>query len=52
VFSRIGQAMYQNAQASQAAAGAEAGSGDGGEAAAEPEDDEVVEGEIVEEGGA
>ncbi len=52
VFSRIGQAMYQNAQASQAAAGAEAGSEGGGEAAAEPEDDEVVEGEIVEEGGA
>jgi molecular chaperone DnaK len=51
VFSRIGQAMYENAQASQAAAGAE-GSGGGGEAAAEPEDDEVVEGEIVEEGGA
>ena len=51
VFSRIGQAMYQNAQAAEGAAGAEASSG-GGEAAAEPEDDEVVEGEIVEEGGA
>ena len=49
VFSRIGQAMYQNAQASEAAASADAGAGD---AAASSEDDEVVEGEIVEEGGA
>jgi len=48
VFSRVGQAMHQQAQPDAGAAGpaAEAGSED---AAA---DDEVVEGEIVEEGGA
>ncbi len=48
VFGRIGQAMYQNAQASEAAAGATPGAGD---EAAQSNDDEVVEGEIVEEGG-
>jgi molecular chaperone DnaK len=48
VFGRIGQAIYQNAQASEAAAGATPGAGD---EAAPPNDDEVVEGEIVEEGG-
>ena len=51
VFSRIGQSMYQQAQAepTPAAAG-------GGEAGADGQpssgDDEVVEGEIVEEGGS
>ena len=47
VFSRIGQAMYEHAQASEAAAGAPPADGD-----ASSSDDEVVEGEIVEEGGA
>ena len=51
VFSRIGQAMYQNAQASEAAASPDAGAG-AGDAASSSDDDEVVEGEIVEEGGA
>src|SRR4051794_30319175 len=55
VFSRVGQAMYQQAQASGEAG---AGAGDTGTAADEAtqgsssDDDEVVEGEIVEEGGA
>ena len=49
VFSRIGQAMYQNAPAQTA--DADASSGGDGEAAASG-DDEVVEGEIVEEGGS
>src|SRR5262245_19691831 len=53
IFSRVGQAMYQQAQASGGAAPAggpdEAGS-DGGSAASD--EDEVVEGEIVEEGDA
>jgi molecular chaperone DnaK len=49
VFSRVGQAMVQNAQSAQAAAG---GTGDGGAAEAPADDDEVVEGEIVEEGDA
>jgi molecular chaperone DnaK len=47
VFSRIGQAMYEHAQASEAAAGAPPADAD-----ASSDDDEVVEGEIVEEGGA
>jgi len=54
VFSRVGQAMYQQAQASGAEAGASGDAGPGaapGEAAA-PDEDEVVEGEIVEEGDA
>jgi molecular chaperone DnaK len=46
VFGRVGQSMHQQAQAEQAPAGGEAT----GEAASA--DDEVVEGEIVEEGGA
>jgi len=54
VFSRVGQAMYQQAQASggQAAAAGEAGPGATPGEAASPEEDEVVEGEIVEEGDA
>jgi molecular chaperone DnaK len=49
VFGRIGQAMYQHVQASEAAAqGSAAGAGD---EAASSNEDEVVEGEIVEEGG-
>jgi molecular chaperone DnaK len=52
VFGRIGQAMYQNVQASEAAATATAGGDEGaGDDAASSSDDEVVEGEIVEEGG-
>jgi molecular chaperone DnaK len=50
VFSRVGQAMYQNAPSPAAEAGASAG-GDG-EAGGSPDDDEVVEGEIVDEGDA
>jgi molecular chaperone DnaK len=48
VFSRVGQAMYQNAPSPAAEASAPAG----GDEAASSEDDEVVEGEIVDEGGA
>jgi len=48
VFSRVGQAMYQNAPSPAAEASASAG----GDEAASSEDDEVVEGEIVDEGGA
>jgi molecular chaperone DnaK len=47
VFQRIGQAMYQQTEASSASTG-----GDQGEASASSGEDEVVEGEIVEEGGA
>jgi molecular chaperone DnaK len=52
VYQRVGQAMVENQQASAAAGEpTSAGSGAGAEQA-EPEDDDVVEGEIVEEGGA
>ncbi|HEX7247515.1 MAG TPA: Hsp70 family protein, partial [Actinomycetota bacterium] len=52
VYQRVGQQMVQNQQAS---AGTGQPTGDGADAAAEqsePEDDDVVEGEIVEEGGS
>jgi molecular chaperone DnaK len=51
IFSRIGQAMYQNAQTQpeQSAAEGEGGGEGTGDASG---DDEVVEGEIVEEGGS
>jgi molecular chaperone DnaK len=53
VYQRVGQAMVQNQQASAAAAGGPTGDATGGAEATEPEgDDDVVEGEIVEEGGA
>src|SRR3954462_270190 len=54
VFSRVGQAMYQQAQASgEAGAGAgEPGTGPAAEGGAPSDEDEVVEGEIVEEGDA
>jgi molecular chaperone DnaK len=54
VFQRIGQAMYEHQQAAQAAGGSEAGSTEaGGGTQSEPESEEdVVEGEIVDEGGA
>ena len=49
VFSRVGQAMYQNAPSPAAEPAA---SGTDGDEGASSGDDEVVEGEIVEEGGA
>jgi molecular chaperone DnaK len=53
-FQRIGQAMYQQQQAQAASSGAGAGpSAAGGESASSGEaDGDVVEGEIVDEGGA
>ncbi len=54
VFQRIGQAMYENQQATQAAGGSDPGSTEtGGDARPEAEsEDDVVEGEIVDEGSA
>jgi molecular chaperone DnaK len=57
IFSRIGQSMYQQAQAEPTAAAAGGGeTGTDGETGPDgqpsPGDDEVVEGEIVEEGGS
>ena len=55
VFQRVGQAMYEQQQQAQAAQGPEAGApGDGPAAGGEQaeSDDDVVEGEIVDEGGA
>jgi molecular chaperone DnaK len=49
VFSRVGQAMYQNAPSPT---GEPAASGADGDEGASSGDDEVVEGEIVDEGGA
>jgi len=51
VFQRVGQAMYDQQQSAQSAPSEGAGSsaGDGTETEAE---DDVVEGEIVDEGGA
>jgi molecular chaperone DnaK len=55
IFSRVGQAMYQQAQQGQAAEAAGGGAGDESAGTAEEGassgEDEVVEGEIVEEGG-
>jgi molecular chaperone DnaK len=51
IFSRIGQSMYQQAQAEPAAAAAGGGEA-GAEGPASSGEDEVVEGEIVEEGGS
>ncbi len=50
VFERIGGAMHQQAQAEEAGAGADAGAGATEDAPTESDDD-VVEGEIVEDGG-
>jgi molecular chaperone DnaK len=50
VFQRIGQAMYQQAQAEPQAEQAAAAAGGGG-STPPPADDDVVEGEIVDEGG-
>jgi molecular chaperone DnaK len=54
VFQRVGQAMYeQQQQQAQAAPGPDAGTpGDQAAAAESESDDDVVEGEIVDEGGA
>jgi molecular chaperone DnaK len=51
IFSRIGQSMYQQAQAEPTAAAASDGD-TGADGEAPSGDDEVVEGEIVEEGGS
>jgi molecular chaperone DnaK len=51
IFSRVGQAMYQNVQTESGAQDA-AGSDNRGNDDTSSGDDEVVEGEIVEEGGA
>ena len=51
IFSRIGQSMYQQAQADPASAAAGGGEA-GAESPASSGEDEVVEGEIVEEGGS
>jgi len=50
IFSRVGQAMYQNAPAQ--AADADAPAGGAGDETPPSGDDDVVEGEIVEEGGS
>jgi molecular chaperone DnaK len=50
IFSRVGQAMYQNVE--QPDGGPAAAGSAGGETGTESGEDEVVEGEIVEEGGA
>ncbi|MDQ3209924.1 MAG: Hsp70 family protein, partial [Actinomycetota bacterium] len=55
VYQRVGQAMVQNQQASAAASGTTSDGGDDAESGAEPSEpdgDEVVEGEIVDEGEA
>jgi molecular chaperone DnaK len=53
VFQRVGQAMYEQQQQAQPSPDAGAPGDQAGAAAAEPEsDDDVVEGEIVDEGGA
>lgn len=51
IFSRVGQAMYQNVQTESGAQDA-AGSDNDGNNDTSSGEDEVVEGEIVEEGGA
>ena len=53
VFQRVGQAMYDQQQAAQSAPSEGAASSDADDATAETEsEDDVVEGEIVDEGGA
>jgi len=51
VFQRVGQAMYQQQQEQAQAATAEDGAGDAGAAPESESEDDVVEGEIVDEGG-
>ena len=48
VFGRIGQSMYQNMQTPEGGVP----NADAGDAGSSSDEDEVVEGEIVEEGGA
>jgi molecular chaperone DnaK len=52
VFSRVGQAMYQQAQASGAPETAGQTGDAGNDTSSSNDDEEVVEGEIVEEGGS
>jgi molecular chaperone DnaK len=52
VFQRVGQAMYQNAQSEGSAPQPDAGDADGGQTSPDGDDDDVVEGEIIDEGGA
>jgi hypothetical protein len=54
VFQRVGQAMYEKQQATQTADGATdtGAAGDAGSQAQTESEDDVVEGEIVDEGGA
>jgi len=52
VFSRVGQAMYQQAQASEAPETAGQTGDAGNDTSSSNDDEEVVEGEIVEEGGS
>jgi molecular chaperone DnaK len=51
-FSSIGQAMYQNVQAQETQSGAAGGADASGDPAAEEGEDDVVEGEVVDEGDA
>ncbi|MFN2590821.1 MAG: Hsp70 family protein [Actinomycetota bacterium] len=51
-FQKIGQAMYAQQQAQSAPTGGEAAAGEGAEATPSNDDGDVVEGEIVDEGGA
>ena len=52
VFQRVGQAMVQQQQATQATTSEGDGAGDAGAATEGESEDDVVEGEIVDEGGA
>jgi molecular chaperone DnaK len=51
-FQRVGQSVYQQAQQEQAAAGGAAGGAAAGEAGGTESGEDVVEGEVVDEGGA
>ena len=51
VFQRVGQAMYQSAQSETSAPQPDSGEAEGGQTPPDGDDD-VVEGEIIEEGGA
>ena len=52
VFQRVGQAMYDQQQAAQSAPSEGAASSDAATEAETESEDDVVEGEIVDEGGA
>jgi molecular chaperone DnaK len=51
-FQRVGQSVYQQAQQEQAAAGGAAGGASAGQAGGTEGGEDVVEGEVVDEGGA